>query len=269
MDALHRSGWRFGPGGGWLPFGPEVRQARLATLRSMTALLAAVDIGATSIKATLLGDGSPRVRSRRTQPPVGPDEVIEKVCDLLSALGPASRVVVGFPGPLEGGQVRSACNLDPEGLLGWSGFDLEAGLTEHLGCEVACANDADLAALGAAHGKGLELTVTLGTGVGTGITLDGTLEEHRELSDLPIASAPSLDAYVGEPTRKLLEPEVWDQRVVEVLELLDTEVRPDQIWLAGGNARRVTRSRLGRLEEKVWVVSTPVGLLGAQRFVSP
>lgn len=165
--------------------------------------------------------------------------------------------------------MASATNLDPDGLLGWVGFDLAGALTAR-GIEgVVCANDADLAALGASRGKGVELTVTLGTGVGTGITDGGVLRAHRELCDLPIGTSPTLDAYIGEPTRKRIDAEEWDRRVVDVLELVDNEVTPDQIFLAGGNARRLTRSKLGRLEDKVWVVTEPVGLLGAQRFVSP
>jgi polyphosphate glucokinase len=93
------------------------------------------------------------------------------------------------------------------------------------------------------------------------------LAPHRELCELPIGTAPTLDAYVGEPVRKMIDAEAWESRVVEVLELLDAEVAPDQIWLAGGNARRLTRSRLGRLEKKVWVLSEPVGLLGAKRLL--
>jgi polyphosphate glucokinase len=164
--------------------------------------------------------------------------------------------------------VGSATNLDPDGVLGWEGFDLAGALAMKCAGEVACANDADLAALGACRGVGRELTVTLGTGVGTGITVDGVLQPHRELCELPISTSPSLDAHVGEPIRKMLDADVWDARVVEVLELLDEEVGPDQIWLAGGNARRLTRSKLGRLEEKIWVLAEPVGLLGAQRLIS-
>jgi polyphosphate glucokinase len=240
----------------------------LATLPTMKEVLRAIDIGATSIKGTLFGADESLVRARRTHPPVNPQSVVALVCELCEALGEASSTVVGFPGPVVDGVVRSATNLDPEGKLDWEGFDFVAALRAVLNGNVLLANDADLAALGAAEGKGLELTVTLGTGVGTGITRDGVLQPHRELCELSIGTADSLDDYIGEPARKLLSDREWDYRVVEVLELLASEVGPDQIWLAGGNARRLTRSLLGTLKEKVWVLSEPVGLLGACRYLS-
>ena len=175
------------------------------------------------------------------------------------------QTAVGFPGSVRNGVIETATNL---GLTrageGWVGVDLAALLTEAIGGDVRIANDADLAALACSRGSGVELTVTLGTGVGTGIVAEGVLQPHQELSELPIGSALSLDEYVGEPTRKKVASDVWEERVVEVLDLLNQTVQPDQIWLAGGNARRLTRSRLGDLEEKVWVVAEPVGLLGGR-----
>jgi polyphosphate glucokinase len=171
----------------------------------MEQLLRAVDIGATSIKATLLAPGESLIRKRRTQPPVTPQTVVSMVSELCRALGEAPSTVVGFPGPVENGVVCSATNLDPDRALGWEGFDFAAALQEVLVGIVLVANDADLAALGAAKGKGLELTVTLGTGVGTGITSNGVLQAHRELCELSIGQAETLDDYIGGTDEKVFD----------------------------------------------------------------
>ena len=219
-----------------------------------------VDVGATSLSAGLVEGGALLAqRSRPTRVPVAPEDLMDGIAALVCALGEGP-VAVGFPGLVVDGMVRTASNLGDE--ESWRGVDLASGLAERVQDEVRVANDADLAALGCSKGVGVELTVTLGSGVGTGLVVDGVLQRHLELSEIPIGQSASLDAHVGEAARKGLDEEDWNARVLEVLELVDAVVVPDQLWLAGGNARRVHRDSLGGLLERVWVVREPVGLLG-------
>ena len=224
-----------------------------------------VDVGGTSLTAALVEDGqvTPEVR-RRTGAPLEPGALIESLVALVGRLPSTGRVAVGFPGAVEEGRVGSADNLGS--ASSWVGFDLAGELRGAIGGEVRMANDADLAALGCAEGRGVELCVTLGSGVGTGLVVDGVLQHHLELSRLPLGGSTSLDAHVGEPARKLLEQSTWNDRCVAMLELLDRVVRPDRLFLAGGNARRVRRSSLGPLQGRLWVVSEPVGLLGGEHL---
>jgi polyphosphate glucokinase len=223
--------------------------------------VACVDIGGTSLKVGLVDDaGLGAVKAEKTRAPLTPSSLVDHLVAMLRPLQPFDGIGVGFPGVISGGAIRTANNLGD--LSVWGGFSLGDALTERLGVEAAVANDADVAALGAARGEGIELTVTLGTGVGTGVTLDGVLQSHLELSQIPIGGEPTLDAYLGVEALKHLDEAAWDARCLEVLRLLDHVVTPDQIWLAGGNARRVTRSMLAELEERVWVLTEPVGLLG-------
>ena len=224
-----------------------------------------IDVGGTSIKACVLsaGETDPRTLSRRTRPPISPAEVIEIIGNLADRLPIAPSTAVGFPGVVREGVIVTASNLD-DPL--WEGFDLAGALEGRLGGAVRVANDADVAALGCSTGSGIELTVTLGTGVGTGLVVDGVLQAHLELSEIPFGGVASLDDYVGEPTRKTITAAEWDGRVGEVLALFDSLIGFDRLWLAGGNARRLTRSSLGDLAARVWVVSEPVGLLGAPRL---
>lgn len=233
-----------------------------------------VDVGATSIKLCVLEPTGELLgqRSARTPRPVDPDGLVELIATRAASLPRANRAAVGFPGLLRHGVVRSAANLaraegagspvDRELERRWSGFDLAGSLGRSLGLEVRCANDADLAALACSEGSGVELTVTLGSGVGTGLVVDGKLAPHLELSEIPLLGEESLDALVGEPARKLVSDEEWNRRVRAVLRLLDDVVGFDRCWLAGGNARRVRRDELGSMLPRTWVVTEPVGLLG-------
>lgn len=189
---------------------------------------------------------------------------------------PFDQVGVGFPGPVMTGRVVEGANLTrPEGPGGdvnealaqmWRGFDLRGSLHRALNVPVEVCNDADVAALACATGIGRELTVTLGTGVGTGLVVDGKLAPHVEHSETALLGVGSLDELVGERARKILPHEVWQTRVVAVLEHLETEVQFDACYLAGGNARRVWRDGLGALRGKLWVRAEPVGLLGCARL---
>jgi len=227
--------------------------------------VACADVGGTSLKVGLVDDsGLGPVKAEKTRAPLDPASLVEHLVEMLRPLAPFDGIGVGFPGVISHGAIRTANNLGA--LSVWGGFHLGQALEQRLGVEVAIANDADVAALGAARGQGIELTVTLGTGVGTGVTLDGALQSHLELSQIPIGGEPTLDAYLGVEALKHLDESEWDVRCHEVLRLLDRVVTPDQIWLAGGNARRVTRSMLGELEQRTWVLTEPVGLLGGAKL---
>ncbi len=144
----------------------------------------AIDLGGTRIRAGLV-DREGRVRARRetpTQAREGPDSVIGRMValarELLSeAEGSVRAVGVGAPGPLdpEAGVILSAPNLP-----GWRGVPLRDRLEEALGLPVFLGNDANVAALAEARwgaGRGLRHLVylTVSTGIGGGVLVDGRL----------------------------------------------------------------------------------------------
>lgn len=140
-------------------------------------LVAGLDLGGTNIIAGLVGpEGTIGERGKVKTPPGGPAAVVEAMAELVHDLGgePAA-VGVGAPGPVRGGVVVAAPNLK-----GWTGaVPLADRLTERLGVPTLVANDATAAAVGewtwgAGRGTRFLLCVTLGTGVGGGLVLDGT-----------------------------------------------------------------------------------------------
>jgi polyphosphate glucokinase len=154
----------------------------------------------------------------------------------VAPLGVYDRVSVGFPGAIRNGHVLTAPNL---GNKGWAGFELEAALTKVLGKPVRVANDADMQGLAVISGKGLEMIITLGTGFGTGIYVDGRLAPHIELGRHPFRKGKSYDEYVGNAARRRVGSRKWNRRVKRAIAQIRDLVNFDHLYVGGGNAKKI------------------------------
>jgi polyphosphate glucokinase len=200
----------------------------------------AIDIGGSHIKASVLDRKGDFLSDRvRVATPVGsrPKDFVETVIRLIESLPPFERVSVGFPGVLREGVVRTAPNL---GHDGWKGFDLAGTLTTRLARPVRVLNDADMQGLGAVQGLGLEVVVTLGTGFGTGLYLNGRLLPHLELAHQPFRKGESFDEQLGNAARKRVGSKKWNRRVKKAIVHLRALTNFDRLYLGGGNAKRIT-----------------------------
>ena len=142
-----------------------------------------LDLGGTDLKAGLVSDRGEVLRFLRRPARAGahadgPLEVIAQgVADLRrAAAGSLAGIGLGCPGvidPASGALVGRTPHLPH-----WDSLPLRALLTERLGASLVVENDANLAALaehrvGAARGARVSLTVTIGTGIGCGVIVDG------------------------------------------------------------------------------------------------
>ena len=145
----------------------------------MTDLYLGVDLGGTNIKAALV-DAEGNILKESSVPtnlPRPAEAVCDDIAALCAALADGVRVHgigVGCPGTVDGGVVRYSNNLN------WHDFAMADYLQGKTGLPVRLANDANAAALGealAGCAKGAEsaVIVTLGTGVGGGVVLNGKL----------------------------------------------------------------------------------------------
>jgi len=154
----------------------------------------------------------------------------------VAPLGDYDRVSVGFPGAIKNGHVLTAPNL---GNKRWAGFELEAALSKVLGKPVRLANDADMQGLAVISGKGLEMIITLGTGFGTGMYVDGRLAPHIELGRHPSRKGKSYDEYVGNAARKRVGDRKWNKRVKRAIAQIRDLVNFDHLYVGGGNAKKI------------------------------
>lgn len=124
-----------------------------------------IDIGGTGTKMLVLdADGQPvteRMREK-TPHPTTPKALLHTLSVMIAAHKPFDRVSVGFPGVVAHGVVRTAPNLGTEL---WEGQSLQTEIAELTGRPTRVINDADLQGYGVIQGTGVELVLTLGTGL--------------------------------------------------------------------------------------------------------
>jgi polyphosphate glucokinase len=218
----------------------------------------AIDIGGSGLKASLIDDAGKLVVPRlRVDTPVGqpPRQVVQALVRLVAPLRGYERVAVGFPGVVRKGKVFTAANLDHDG---WKGYDLARALQRALGKPVRVANDADMQGLAAIKGKGVEMVITLGTGFGTGLYLDGRLAPHLELGHHPFRKGETYEEQLGNDALRRVGPRRWNRRLKKAIRMLRRLTTFDHLYIGGGNARKV---RLA-LDPDVSLIDNEAGLRG-------
>ncbi|MBW4575580.1 MAG: ROK family protein [Aphanothece sp. CMT-3BRIN-NPC111] len=217
----------------------------------------AVDIGGSGIKVIVLdAAGNPQTERSRveTPQPPKPDAVIDAIASLASGQGKFDRVSVGFPGVVRGGITETAVNLDPD----WIGFNLAKALSEHLDKPVRVGNDADVQGLGAISGRGVELVITLGTGFGSALFLDGKLVPNLELGHHRFRKGETYEEQLGRAALEKFGEKKWNNRLEKALASLQHLFNYDYLYIGGGEAKKVA---IG-LPPNVKIVPNITGLLG-------
>jgi polyphosphate glucokinase len=213
-----------------------------------------VDIGGTGIKAALVDvvHGqllTQRVRAK-TPIPAKPEPMIEAIRTLVGQIveegkvDPTVPVGFGIPAVTVGGVTMTAANIDPS----WIGFAAEAALAAALGRTVFVVNDADAAGLaemrfGAGHGRaGTVLLLTLGTGIGSALFVDGRLVPNTELGHIEMRGKDAEQrAAASVRTRRKLSWDRWAAELNDYLNRIDRLLWPDLIILGGGVSKEAPR----------------------------
>lgn len=236
----------------------------------------AVDIGGTGIKAVVFdADGVACCDAVRVETPYPcpPSRLVDEVCALAAQLVPADRAGVGFPGLIRSDRVvwvnsltrpRPGEPTDEQLAQLWAGFPLQEALTEAIGMPTLVANDADVHALASVSGCGLECVVTLGTGLGFSLALDGKLLPHVEFGGLPCVDERDYDTALGQSGLEADGLEAWIANVVGTVSALRSFLYFDHLYLGGGNARLLPEHIFGVDVSRVENVN---GLLGGHLLV--
>jgi len=231
----------------------------------------AIDVGGTGIKASVLDvDGHKIVNRVRTKTPYPcPPRVLIRELDKLTYELPRwDRASVGFPGVVRSGRVLSAPNLSTKGgpgtarsrklAVAWARFPLAAELEGRLGKPTRILNDADMHGLAVISGEGLELVITLGTGLGTAVFLDGSPTPHFELALMPFRGRGTFQDQLGNRTRRRIGNRRWSKRVLAAAEMFDLLLHIDRLYVGGGNAKKIQVD----LGHRVELVDNAAGILG-------
>lgn len=216
----------------------------------------AVDIGGSGIKVMVLDEaGLPLTKRDRldTPYPATPSAVLPLISKLAEGKS-FDRASVGFPGVVQQGRTMTAVNLHPE----WIGFDLQQVLQDMLATPVRVANDADIQGFGAIQGFGVELVVTLGTGFGSALFVDGILVPNLELGHHPFRKGETYEEQLGRAALDMLGKDKWNRRLERAIARLDRVFNYTTLYLGGGNAKEITLN----LPANVQTVRNVAGLLG-------
>jgi polyphosphate glucokinase len=222
----------------------------------------AIDIGGTGIKMIVLDAAAKPINERArtlTPHPSTAEAILEVIKTMLAEQPPFDRVAVGFPGIVKRGVTINAPNLGNEY---WTNFPLQDRIAELTGRPVRAMNDADLQGYGVISGKGVELALTLGTGVGAGLYIDGRLVPNLELGHHPWKKDQTYEDRLRDSELKEIGKKQWSKRVFEMIEQLEPVFNYDVLYLGGGNAEHIK----GDLPANVKLFTNVEGMAGGVRI---
>ena len=221
----------------------------------------AIDIGGTGLKALILDERGEKLTERvrvETPRPATPETVVAALTLLVKPLAPFDRISVGFPGVVVGGSTLTAPNLDKS----WRNFALKDAIEHKLKRPTRVLNDAGVQGHGVIEGRGVEMVITLGTGMGCALYVDGRYVPNLELAHHPFDGKRTYEEHVGGKALAKLGKKRWNKHVAEVLAQIDPIWNPRRIFIGGGNAKHL---RLD-LPAHVRVTDNVAGLLGGIRL---
>ena len=234
---------------------------RAPSRRGKAPVTLSIDVGSSHVKGHLLDDGGTAlIEQRRVDTPdsLTPAVLLALLVKLAEETPSFDRVSIGLPGIVHRGVVYS---LPVAGDHRFRGYPLARELERRLRRPVRLMNDGEMHGLGVIRRKGVELVLTLGTGLGSSLYLDGALGPRLQFVSPPHARAPVGGPY-GEAARKRLGKKKWSRRIAKLIEALRTITNFTHCYVGGGNAARLTVA----LPSDVTLVDNAAAALGGLRL---
>ena len=245
----------------------------------MTARLAiGVDVGGSGVKVAAVDVETGRLIGSRlrvaTPNPSTPSAVVTAIARLVAEVerevdAAGVPVGVGVPSVVLHGVTRTAANID----AGWIGFAAEEALAAEVGRPVTVVNDADAAGIaemrfGAGQGShGVVFVLTLGTGLGSGMFVDGRLVPNTELGHMEIRGRDAeRRSAAAARVRRGLSWKAWAADLDEHLRAIESLFWPTLMIIGGGVSKNAERF-LPRLTVRTPIVPAVLlndaGIVGA------
>jgi polyphosphate glucokinase len=232
-----------------------------------------IDVGGSGVKGAIVDVRTGKLTSERFRIPTPSppttkalSRTVARIVEHFAWKGP---IGCGMPGPFIDGRLVTAVNLHSS----WVGAKAEEIFSKACGWKVCVINDADAAGLaamrfGVGRGKrGVVVLLTLGTGIGSAVFLDGKLLPNTEFGQMELRGKPG-ERRAAPRVRKEkdLTWEEWAERLNEYLCALERLIWPDLIILGGGVSRKADKF-IPLIETRAKVVAAQLmneaGIIGA------
>jgi len=256
--------WQSQQLGGSMPHASSKKKKQVSPARPLVASdsttgirTMAVDIGGSGVKAMLLDEAGKPLTERlraKTPDPSTPKAITKIIVDFGKQLGDFDRVSVGYPGVIKKGVVYTAANLDKK----WIEYPFAENLSKELDKPLRLANDAVVQGLGGVSGVGVELVITLGTGMGAGLYLDGVPIPSLELGHHPFRNGKTYEDELGRRGLTKEGRKKWNKRLAEAIDQLYRVFYYDRLYIGGGNASKISFE----LPKDAKIISNEEGILG-------
>jgi polyphosphate glucokinase len=200
-----------------------------------------IDIGGTGIKGAPIDVRKGELTRERfrllTPQPSTPQAVAETVAEVVAHFGWKGPLGCTLPAVVKKGIAQSAANIDEA----WLGADAQRLLGGATGCPTLVINDADAAGIaemtfGAGRRqKGVVVMITLGTGIGSAVFLDGRLVPNTEFGHLEIRGKEAEDRAADSVRKKKgLGWKKWAAHLDEYLDTMERLFSPELFIIGGG-----------------------------------
>jgi polyphosphate glucokinase len=233
-----------------------------------------IDIGGTGVKGATVDLSTGELTTERvrvlTPQPATPEAVVPIVVELVRQASYSGPVGCAFPAVIKNGEAWTAANVDPS----WIGTSVSDAVSSQLdGAAVTVLNDADAAGVaemrfGAGRDvSGVVVMLTVGTGIGSALFLDGRLVPNTELGHLEV-DGHDAEHRASETAREKhdLSREEWAKRFNRYLEVREALLWPDLV-IIGGGVSKAPEKFMPLLESKAKIVPATLanlaGIIGA------
>lgn len=233
-----------------------------------------IDIGGTGIKGAIVNTKTGELTTERfripTPKPATPEAVANTIQEMVNHFNWKGLVGCGFPTPLQHGTCLSGGNLHED----WKDTNVKQLFHEKTGNEYSIVNDADaagLAEIGYGAGKdikGVVVMITLGTGIGSAVFLDGKLLPNTEFGHVLHKNGKIFEKYAADSARKRedLSRKKWGDRLHEYFEHIQLLLSPDLFIIGGGASKKLDKFET-RINIKTPIVAAEAeneaGIIGA------
>ena len=201
-----------------------------------------IDIGGSGVKGAIVNIKTGKLVSEKirfsTPNPSKPKNIIKGIqSNIINEFNWKGKVGCGFPGVIKNNKVFSAANISNK----WIGVDIKKKFSKKFNLKCKAFNDADVAGIAEMelnkkiNKKGTVIIITVGTGLGTSIFVDGKLVPNIEFGHLKMYGD-CAEKYASNSARKNLDLSIndWTTRFNEYLKYVEDLISPNLIIFGGG-----------------------------------